>query len=884
MDYCAVVALACLALALVCCSAEGGSVEETKYGRSGLRVECRPDPLMFRDDPSLADMEEAFGKAGVQARWVSVVSPNGSPLYDSEFIPTDLDRLPDREEWLKKWVEEIHKQGMAAMSWYPLILCKSAMKLRPEWAQVPIVPHPPGMHRESNCCFNTGYGDALINFADEAIEKFGLDGFWFDGSSWTQIWDRPIGLTCACDNCKALFKKQTGLDIPTKIDWDDETFRRWVAWRFDSFADYIGRLAAGIRERHPKAAVVINHYHRPGIPWHSAIPLNPYAADIITGSEAAGEPGADLVSRLCRAYGRPQSEVWMVFQFGPKPESNPKTDEDIHHALTCVTAGAMPSYGMSPDAEHAPATAKLVADFVNKLRPYASSDSLKHAAIHISQQTETFWFGRVPRGQNWAPEPYWQSVIGWTQSLMEMHVPPDVIYDKQITRDVLRDYKVLFMPLSFALSPKQCEEVTEFVRQGGTVVCGPAAGELDESGQKRGKNPLGEALGFRFRRVPAPTGLDSKTIQINDAGSLRDKFVTNFYSPPELAGEGWTVIADGKYGSQSAPVIARRVMGKGQVVVLGSDFAGAAWWATPVVGGDTSIEVTEDTAFSGQRCLKFTDSPNAPQGFYPDLEIKFPTICPPQVREISLSCAMRMEEGSEPHIEMRAWENHIGPSIRIGSDGKLRAADKPLCDIPYGKWFRLTVKARLAEDRRFDLKVEVPGSDPQVFANLPYPSDTFVGSDWLVIYGAGESKGVFYVDDLQLSASTVDPEPAVSAIINDDFEATAVGAALPSSILPDVIRLLVDPEDQPVHLDGPAEMRMGVFRGKGSEIIVHLHNMTGSIAKPAQGRQMTLTVPPNIRSARLALSGMEMPVRQDGPKSVVVMPPIAMHEVILLKP
>lgn len=869
---------------MMCRTAAATPVEKTKYGQSGLRIECRPDPLWFRENPDAGSMEKAFGEAGVQARWVSVVDPTGSPVYRSSFIPTTLDRLDEREAALKEWVDEIHARGMAAMSWYPLILCRSGKTLRPEWAQVPIVEHPPGMHRECNCCFNTGYGDALIEFACEAIEKFNLDGFWFDGSAWTQIWDRPIGLTCACEGCRALFKKQTGRQIPTKIDWDDDTFRMWVAWRFDTFAGYIGRLAAGIRKRHPNAAVVVNHYHRPVVPWQSAIPLNPYDADIITGSEASGEPGADLVSRLCRAYGRAQSEVWMPLEFGPDPETNPLTDRNIHHALTCITAGAMPSYGMGPDVQHAPPTAKILADTLNRLRPYVGGGPVKYAALHLSQQTETFWFGRAPRGQNWAPEPYWQSIIGWTQELMKMHIPPDLVYDRQLGIDVLHGYKVLFMPLSFALSDRQCAEILEFARQGGTVICGPAAGELDEFGRKRPANPLAEALGFRFNRVPAPSGLDAVTIRVTDGASLRTAVVAGCWSVPELTGDGWTVFARGGYGSQSGPLAARRRFGRGEVVVLGADLGGAACWAAPVAGGDTSIEVTEETAFSGRRSLKFTDGPDAPREFYPDLEIKFPTIRPPDSLEIIFSCALRVEQGAEPRIEMRAWENHIGPSLKAASDGKLYAAEKALCDIPTGEWFRLAVKSRLAGDRTFDVTVTLPGRGSQTFGSLPYPSSTFTGSDWIVIYGAGTAKGVFYIDDFRLAASAGGADAAESVILDDDFENTPVGSATPASVIPDIIKPVVDPAGQPVFLHGPAEVRMGAFRGRGSEIIVHLHNTAGSRSKPAQGAPMTLTAPAGIKSARLALSGRELSVVERNGRSVIEVPPVAMHEVVVLSP
>lgn len=883
VDHCTATLIVGLALMLVCSSALGTPVEKTKYGAAGLRVECRPDPLHFRDNPDTARMEKAFGEAGVQARWVSVVDPLGSPVYASSFIPTSLDKLDEREKAMKMWVNEIHKQGMAAMSWYPLILCKSGKAARPDWEQVPIVPNPPGVHRESNCCFNTGYGDALIGFCSEAIDKFGLDGIWFDGSAWTQIWDRPVGLTCACSACKALFRKQTGLDIPTKIDWNDAVFRKWVAWRFESFSDYIRRLAAGIRKRHPNAAVVINHYHRPGIPWHSAIPLNPYDADIISGSEASGERGADLVSRLCRAYGRAQSEVWMPFEFGPDPDTSPKTDLSIHHALTCITAGAMPSYGMGVDAENAPATARRVAAIINSLKPYVSHRSLKYAAIHVSQQTETFWFGRSPRGQDWAPEPYWQCITGWMQGLMETHIPPDVVYDKQLTDNYLKDYKLLFMPLSFALSDEQCGVIERFARRGGTVVLGPAAGELDEWGEKRSANPLGRALGFAFDKVPQSNGTGAALITLRGAAVGCKRTVTPFFSVPDLGDRAWERLAEGEYPGMSAPAIARRRLGGGSVVLIGADLAGSAGWGTPVVGGDTSIAVTDETAFSGTHSLKFVDGPKADQEFYPDLEIKYPPTRAPEAAELILSCALRAESGAVPRIEMRAWPDHIGPSLKLDQDGKLWAVGKPLCDIPRGQWFRLKLLARLTGDKTFDVTVSIPGRSDQVFAGLAYPSATFEGSDWMVIYGDGPRTGAFYVDDLVLDWTAPGPKPARMGILRDDFEDTPVGDTVPRNPIPGVVNSIVDAAAQPVSLLGPGSIRMGVFRGFGSDIIVHLHNTAGSRTRPASGDSMTLKAPGVVRSAKLVLSGKELAVTRSGGRSLIEVPPVALHEVVLLK-
>jgi hypothetical protein len=537
---------------------------------------------------------------------------------------------------------------------------------------------------------------------------------------------------------------------------------------------------------------------------------------------------------------------------------------------------------MDPEAENAPPTAKLVAEVINSLRPYVSHRSLSYAALHVSQQTETFWFGRTPRGRDWAPEPYWQCILGWTQGLMEAHIPPDVVYDKQLNDEHLKDHKLLLMPLSFALSDEQAAAVVRFAERGGTVVLGPATGELDQWGEKRRENPLGKALGFRFDRVPQSTGTGSAVIALNDGAAFRGRrTVTPFFSIPEARDVAWEKVACGDYPGMGAAV-ARRKLGKGTVVLLAADLAGSASWGEPVAGGDTSIAVTDVTAFSGKRSLKFTDGPRAPHEFCPDLEIKYPPIRPPEAAELVFSCALRVDEGAVPRIEMRAWPDHIGPSLKIDAEGKLWAADKALCDVSQGKWFRLLVTARLTGDKTFDVVVTVPGRDPQTFKGLPYPSPTFDQSDWMVIYGDGPRTGAFYVDDFNLTSSTGGQEPGLTAVIHDDFEDTPVGATAPQSLIPSVIGSMVDLSDQPVALDGPANIRMGVFRGSGSQIIVHLHNTLGSRARTAPGNTMTLIAPSWVRSARLALSGKELKVVRSSRRSVIEVPPVALHEVILL--
>ncbi|MBM3495847.1 MAG: hypothetical protein FJX72_16215, partial [Armatimonadetes bacterium] len=234
-------------------------VHQTRYGRAVLRFEGRTN-TPERDASKRQAAEAALARAGVQARWIEVVDVEGSPLIRTDHIPCSAQDPEGNETALRDWVREIHANGMAAMTWYPLSICRSGNLARPDWRQGFIVPDPIPSEESLFCCPVSGYGDALIGFIVEAIGRLGLDGVWFDGSAWTNIWQRPYALTCNCGACAGRFRADTGLEIPSRPEFADPVFRKWVRWRFDTFGAYIERAAREIRAAHPSAAVVITHY------------------------------------------------------------------------------------------------------------------------------------------------------------------------------------------------------------------------------------------------------------------------------------------------------------------------------------------------------------------------------------------------------------------------------------------------------------------------------------------------------------------------------------------------------------------------------------------------------------------------------------------------
>jgi len=857
---------------------------ETAYGRSTLRLEWRPGPESMREPGPRHEIEQGFAAGGVDARWISVVDPLGAPVYDSAFLPTDSPQVAENERTLREWVAELHAQGTPVLSWYPLIICRTGWQEHPDWRQQFILPQPEGRHKDIDCCVLSGYGQALIDFCNEAIDRFGLDGFWFDGSAWTQIWDRPIPLSCVCDACRQRFRADTGLEAPTEVNWNDPAFRRWVAWRYDAFGEYLGRLARGIHAVHPHATVVVNHYHRPVIPWQGAIPLNPYDADVITGSEATGEARVDLTMRLCRAYGRSQSEVWRPFDCADNPETAPQTNDLLHHALACFAAGGMPSFG-GGDAKLVGPTAAILAPIMKAVRPYVGGESYPYAALHISQQTETFYLSREPKGTDWSLEPYWQSIEGWTQGLGMAHIPPDYVYDSDLVPSRLRGYRALLMPMSLALSEEQALTIADYVRAGGLAVVGPGAGAVDEWGEPRSRNPLGAALGYAFGGVPSPAADEWQAVQLVPVGRGEPLSTTALKVPLTLRGRGWDVLYRDGEGDDALPAIARRSVGRGQVVVVNTDLGRTDRGWQPSVGGKTLLAVTDALACTGKHSLEFVDDSDAPYPFCPDMEMHFECFEPPWSSGGRMTFDLRLGKGAVAAIELRSSTPPCtGPAIRLGDGGWLVAGDKKLAEVPVDTWLHVQIDWRLGPDRSgYDVTLTVPGQPPQVFLDLPCADVGVRRCDWAVIYAPGSEPSVFHIDNVRIERIGA-ADGKAAAVLADDFETTPVGGVAPrscASVLARLVRRLAPPE---IEVEAPEEVRVGVFHARDGGALVHLHNLNGTHAtwKKDEGPSVRIRLRQPVTSAKLAVSGRTLPIAREGEELIVTVPHVGLYEVVSL--
>ena len=479
------------------------------YVQAGLRIEERPGPVA----PQIsARRERVMAEHGVQAHWIGIVDPTGTPYGPSAFLPSDFADSAENAARLRKQIDATHRNGMAAMTWFPGTHCRSAAEAHPDWRVVELDRGGTG-NSESlhNLCIHSPFREALTGFVLESLTKYDLDGFWFDGA----ILSHPGVVGCACHHCRTRFQRDEGLAFPAHADWDDPAFRRWVAWRYRVFMEFWGELAARVRREFPRARIVVNHLHRLWSPWHSAIPIDLYAADVIAGSEATRFDAA-FCARKQRAYGKADTDVWVglhdyFYRNATWPAACDMDNLYRHHALSCLTAGAMPSFGTPDPAEKLTPAYDHLSALINPRRNFVTGVAVPFAALLLSQQAETFYFSRrdAAKPEQWRypacyPRDYWDTVLGWHHALVENQFPLDIVFDAHLTPDRLPAYRVVVAPCAVALSDRQIQAMVDYVAGGGVLVTDAWCGAGDEWGERVAATRLRPLLGSQAKPPPGP--------------------------------------------------------------------------------------------------------------------------------------------------------------------------------------------------------------------------------------------------------------------------------------------------------------------------------------------------------------------------------------------
>lgn len=375
---------------------------------------------------------------------------------------------------------------------------EEAWKAHPEWFEL----RPDGQpfrHNESpwlykTCMFSSYFTDQMPVIIREINSLYDVDGFFTNG--WPSTGRPPA---CYCDGCKSFGDPKSPQYYRRHLDrvleiwklWDDTAKRK----KWDSV--YVGNLGGGIRavtdvNRIASVAGWFNadHQGRTGsTPIWDCAQQGRVAQAVMKGRTITNVTGSYANSRpLWRHTSKSPQEatMWMA---------------------QTTASGMVPWYhwlGGAPEdlrwREPGRAFFQWIAE---NERHFVNRSSIANLGVVFSQRTNAFYNPPGARdssargGENAADRgDVTDSLQGLYYALLEGRFLFDFVHEDDLGPETLRKYKALLLPNVAMMSDKQCAQLRDYARAGGSLLASFETSRYNEWGARRDRVGLGDLFGI----------------------------------------------------------------------------------------------------------------------------------------------------------------------------------------------------------------------------------------------------------------------------------------------------------------------------------------------------------------------------------------------------
>lgn len=519
----------------------------TRYPWTPYRVEWRPR-YALDDKASLEKMLDALSEAGVKAWWYAAAAKSSIPLFRSQYLPHHEDANDEVFQWLTR---ECKERGISIFSWEYINSAPLLAIQRPEWRYQWFDDNGKRSNpRESHfVCYNSPYGQLLMDYCLEVIGKLGFEGIWFDGSTLTSVGTPKQRIGCCCEFCREKYKQQTGHPLPEHLNLDDPDFRRYINWRYADFTDYWARLSSYVAGSYPDAIIAVNHFNRLTGGWATGCPLWRTPMKAMISTEVGGLHNHLL---LHHAYHRAINnnfpvEVWDYLCDGvalepyARPEPDPTAPTFV--CLASATCGGFSSFGLGSPPQEVQNCLKSITDAVSPVAPYVGGRLEACVGLVLSGATKDFSYS----------DSYisWKHVHGAHNLLNGLHLPTDIILDNMFDEQTLSQYQAIVLPDIRCLSEKAASELRAYVQRGGVLlVCGEI-GTHDLNGDRYPQPILDDFFSIEHRHETKLTHaiLDIQHETMRMAGMPARYMISGACRPVDV-GPNVEVLAETSYSTE----------------------------------------------------------------------------------------------------------------------------------------------------------------------------------------------------------------------------------------------------------------------------------------------------------------------------------------------
>ncbi len=582
------------------------------YLDSKLRIECR-NVVNPRGREEIISLLDDMAESGVDA-WKYSVSAKGSfPLFPSKILPyRDTAEDCDYFRWV---VDEAHQRGITILSWEYLNTAPLLAEKHPEY-RVKFLGHDDIREERDDhfVCLLSPYGEMLKEFCVEVVKDLNFDGIWFDGScqfGWGGAFSNRW--FCCCDRCRQAFKDDTGLVIPTEINWQDTDFKEFLVWRSDMFMRYMAELAEYVNAREPQAVIVYNNFYG----WYRGLmsgwALKHYPMKAVIACE-----DWPLMSQFRLKANRAISNEYPPESYGkivsgarklPPPGFEPDPTTNVYFARAAATVGGWSTIGANPSfGKH---MLSVLSESMENVTDYVGGDPVITCGLVYSGYT--FDFGnleelekrcrnqvdgdeknKILSGEGMAGNLVCQcgqamnNVHGMSFLLDHLNQPHELILDNQLLKEkTLSQYPVIIFPDVRCMEDGAEKVIRKYVEKGGTLLVTGQSGIKDSFGNLREKGLLDDILGITRREsTPRYCDLELVSQELSSDFPVSKFMISGMSTPVEVAEDvivhalareyklkkpRWQETSSSQAHVVDGAAVCQRDLGKGKAIFIAND-------------------------------------------------------------------------------------------------------------------------------------------------------------------------------------------------------------------------------------------------------------------------------------------------------------------------
>ncbi len=370
---------------------------------------------------------------------------------------------------------------------------------------------------------------------EEIVSMYKVDGIF------TNRW-AGSGM-CYCEHCQENFRNFAHLDLPRTKDPQDASRREYIIWREHRLFELWKLWDSRIKAINPDASYIANAGGG-ALSELDMVTVGQLAPTLFADRQARrglmppwtnGKNGKEYRATLG------QKAIAGIFSVGLEEEYRWKDsvqngDEIRLWVADGIAQGLRPwftKFNAKPiDKRWLPVVEELYTWHYANDSYLRNLDPLAVVAMVYSQQTATFYGGDSARSKVEDP------ALGFYQALVEARIPFEMVHDRLLDADNLKQFRTLILPNIAALSTKQCEQLEAFVKNGGSVIATYETSLYDEWGKRCADFGLASLFGASFTgKMEGP--------MLNSYLNLEKDPATNEYHPLLLGFEDATRIVNG---------------------------------------------------------------------------------------------------------------------------------------------------------------------------------------------------------------------------------------------------------------------------------------------------------------------------------------------------